>query len=77
MLTLLSSLCGEQTCVNMADFPAKDGEFLHYPMRMEHRSPNYAMLPWLFWTMDPGAHSAVLRMTLPKMQCVRVAPRHS
>ena len=39
MISLLSSLCGGQTCVDMADFAANNEAFLRRFMRLEQARP--------------------------------------
>ena len=54
MISLLSSLCDEQTCVDMADFAAINEAFLRWFMRLEHDPRSHANFSQLFRTMDPG-----------------------
>ena len=62
MLTvaLLSSLCGGQTCVDMADFAVLNEKFLRRFMRLEHGPPSHDAFSRLFRMMDPGPFAAAL-----------------
>ena len=56
MISLLSSLCGGQTCVDMADFVAANGPFL----RLGHGPPSHDAFSRLFRRMDPDPFAAAL-----------------
>ena len=62
MLTvaLLSSLCGGQTCVDMADFAVLNEKFLRRFMRLEHGPPSHDAFSRLFRMMEPGPFAAAL-----------------
>ena len=62
MLTvaLLSSLCGGQTCVDMADFAVLNEKFLRRFMRPEHGPPSHDAFSRLFRMMEPGPFAAAL-----------------
>ena len=55
MIALLSSLCGGQTCVDMADFAVLNERFLRRFMRLEHGLPSHDAFSRLFRMMDPFA----------------------
>ena len=60
MIALLSSLCGGQTCVDMADFAVLNEKFLRRFMRLEHGPPSHDAFSRLFRMMDPGPFAAAL-----------------
>ena len=62
MLTIavLSSLCGGQTCVDMADFARNNEEFLRRFMRLEHGPPSHDAFSRLFRMLDPVPFAAAL-----------------
>lgn len=60
LISLLSSLCGGETCVDTADFTAANEEFLRRFMRLEHGLPSHDSLSRLFRTMDPVPLAAAL-----------------
>ena len=59
-VALLSSLCGGQTCVDMADFAVLNEKFLRRFMRLEHGPPSHDAFSRLFRMMDPGPFAAAL-----------------
>lgn len=59
-IALLSSLCGGQTCVDMADFAAINEGFLRRFMRLEHGTPSHDSFSRLFRKMEPGPLAAAL-----------------
>ena len=60
MIALLSSLCGGQTCVDMADFAVLNEKFLRRFMRLEHGPPSHDAFSRLFRMMEPGPFAAAL-----------------
>ena len=60
MIALLSSLCGGQTCVDMADFAVLNERFLRRFMRLEHGPPSHDAFSRLFRMMEPGPFAAAL-----------------
>ena len=52
-ISLLSSLCGGQTCVDMEDFAVSNEAFLRTFMRLEHGFPSHDSFSRLFRIMDP------------------------
>ena len=53
MIAVLSSLCGGQTCVDMADFAANNEEFLRRFMALERGTPSHDTFSRLFRLLDP------------------------
>ena len=62
MLTVavLSSLCGGQTCVDMADFAKNNEGFLRRFMRPEHGPPSHDSFSRLLRMLDPVPFAAAL-----------------
>ena len=60
LLSLLSSLCGGETCVDTADFAAANEGFLHRFMCLKHGLPSHDSLSRLFRTMDSAPLAAAL-----------------
>ena len=60
MISLLSSLCGGQSCVDAADFAVANEEFLRRFMRLKHGLPSHDALSLVFRTIDSGALAAAL-----------------
>ena len=60
MIGLLSSLCGGQTCVDMADFAVLNERFLRRFMRLEHGLPSHDAFSRLFRMIDPDPFTAAL-----------------
>ena len=62
MLTVavLSSLCGGQTCVDMADFARNNEAFLRRFMRLEHGPPSHDAFSRLLRMLDPVPFAAAL-----------------
>ena len=60
MLTVavLSSLCGGQTCVDMADFAKNNEGFLRRFMRPEHGPPSHDSFSRLLRMLDPVPFAA-------------------
>ena len=58
MIALLSSLCGGETCVDMADFAANNEAFLRRFMTLEHGTPSDDAFSRLFRLLDPAAFAA-------------------
>ena len=52
-ISLLSSLCGGQTCVDMADFAADNEAFLRTFMRLPHGPPSHDSFSRVFRRIDP------------------------
>ena len=52
-ISLLSSLCGGQTCVDMADFAADNEAFLRTIMPLLHGPPSHDSFSRVFRRMDP------------------------
>ena len=52
-ISLLSSLCGGQTCVDMADFAADNEAFLRAIMPLLHGPPSHDSFSRVFRRMDP------------------------
>ena len=59
-VAVLSSLCGGQTCVDMADFAKNNEEFLRRFMRLEHGPPSHDAFSRLFRMLDPVPFAAAL-----------------
>ncbi len=57
-ISVLSSLCGGQTCVDMADFARNNEEFLRRFMRPEHGPPSRDSFSRLFRMLDPVLFAA-------------------
>ena len=57
---MLSSLCGGQTCVDMADFARNNEEFLRRFMRPEHGPPSHDAFSRLLRMLDPVPFAAAL-----------------
>ena len=60
MISVLSSLCGGQTCVDMADFARNNEEFLRRFMRLEHGPPSHDAFSRLLRMLDPVPFAAAL-----------------
>ena len=60
LLSLLSSLCGGETCVDTAEFAAANEEFLRRFMCLKHGLPSHDSLSRLFRTMDSVPLAAAL-----------------
>ena len=58
-VAVLSSLCGGQTCVDMADFAKNNEVFLRRFMRLEHGPPSHDAFSRLFRMLDPVPFAAV------------------
>ena len=52
-IALFSSLCGGQTCVEMASFAVSNEAFLRTFMRLEYRLPSHDSFSRVFRRMDP------------------------
>ena len=59
-VAVLSSLCGGQTCVDMADFAKNNEVFLRRFMRLEHGPPSHDAFSRLFRMLDPVPFAAAL-----------------
>lgn len=53
MIALFSSLCGGQTCVDMADCAENNEEFLRRFMPLEHGPPSHDAFSLLFRMIKP------------------------
>ena len=60
MIAVLSSLCGGQTCVDMADFAANNEEFLRRFMALERGTPSHDTFSRLFRLLDPKPLAAAM-----------------
>ena len=60
LLSLLSSLCGGETCVDTAEFAAANKGFLRRFMCLTHGLPSHDSLSRLFRTMNSGPLAAAL-----------------
>ena len=60
MIALLSSMCGGQTCVDMADFAASNEAFLRRSMALEHGTPSRDTFSRLFRLLDPEPFAAAM-----------------
>ena len=60
MIALFSSLCGGQTCVDMADYARINKDFLRQFMRLEHGTPSHDSFSRVFRMIDPEPFAAAL-----------------
>ena len=60
MIAVFSSLCGGQTCVDMADYAKNKEAFLRRFMRREHGLPSHDTFSRLFWMIEPEPFAKAL-----------------
>ena len=60
MIAVFSSLCGGQTCVDMADCAKNNEAFLRQFMRLEHGLPNHDAFSRLFRMIEPDPFAKAL-----------------
>ena len=60
MIAVLSSLCGRQTCVDMADYAENHEAFLRQFMRLEPGLPNHDAFSRLFRIIEPEPFAKAL-----------------
>ncbi len=58
MIAVFSSLCGGQTCVDMADYAKNNEGFLRQFMRLEHGVPSHDSFSRIFRMIDPVPFAA-------------------